>query len=55
MGIALAESKRMNCACRGWPWHTSCTWRLRPKDIRDGTHALELAFAAMSGIDWKKR
>ena len=43
-------------ACRAWPWPTSLYLALQAQGHgRDGTHALELALASMSGIDWKNR
>ena len=42
--------------CPAWPWPTSSTCRVAAQGHgRDGTHALELALASMSGIDWVRR
>jgi 3-hydroxyisobutyrate dehydrogenase len=56
MGIALAESKRMKLSMPGLALAQQLYLALAAQGHeRDGTHALELALAAMSGIDWKKR
>jgi 3-hydroxyisobutyrate dehydrogenase len=56
MGIALAESKRMGLAMPGLALGEQLYRAVAAQGhARDGTHALELALAAMSGIDWKKR
>ena len=56
MGIALAESKRMNLAMPGLALAHQLYVALAAQGHgRDGTHALELALASLSGIDWKKR
>jgi 3-hydroxyisobutyrate dehydrogenase len=56
MGIALAESKRMNLCMPGLALGHQLYIALAAQGhSRDGTHALELALASMSGIDWKKR
>jgi len=56
MGIALAESKRMNLSMPGLALAHQLYISLSACGHgRDGTHALELALAKMSGIDWKKR
>ncbi len=56
MGIALAESKRMNLSMPGLALAHQLYMSLKAQGHgRDGTHALELALASMSGIDWKKR
>jgi 3-hydroxyisobutyrate dehydrogenase len=56
MGIALAESKRMNLCMPGLALaHQLYVALAAQGHSRDGTHALELALASMSGIDWKKR
>ncbi|HEY4312741.1 MAG TPA: NAD(P)-dependent oxidoreductase [Pirellulales bacterium] len=56
MGIALAESKRMNLCMPGLALGHQLYIALAAQGhSRDGTHALELALASMSGIDWKNR
>jgi len=56
MGIALEESKRMGLALPGLALAHQLYLSLAALGhSRDGTHALELALAAMSGIDWKSR
>jgi 3-hydroxyisobutyrate dehydrogenase len=56
MGIALAESKRMGLAMPGLALAHQLYVALSSQGHgRDGTHALELALASMSGIDWTKR
>ena len=56
MGIALAESKRMGLSLPGLALAHQLYVALTAQGHgRDGTHALELALASMSGIDWKKR
>ena len=56
MGIALAESKRMGLFMPGLALaHQLYTALQAQGHGRDGTHALELALAKMSGIDWKGR
>ena len=56
MGIALAESKRMGLCMPGLALAHQLYLSLAANGhARDGTHALELALASMSGIDWKKR
>lgn len=56
MGIALAESKRMGLAMPGLALAHQLYLSLQAQGHgRDGTHALELALAGMSGIDWKGR
>jgi len=56
MGIALAESKRMGLSMPGLALAHQLYLSLQALGHgRDGTHALELALAAMSGIDWKGR
>ena len=53
MGIALAESKRMGLAMPGLALAHQLYLALAAQGhSRDGTHALELALASMSGIDW---
>jgi 3-hydroxyisobutyrate dehydrogenase len=56
MGIALDESKRMRLAMPGLALANQLYIALAAQGHgRDGTHALELALASISGIDWKKR
>ena len=56
MGIALDESKRMGLAMPGLALVHQLYLALAAHGHgRDGTHALELALASMSGIDWKTR
>ncbi|MBI2826189.1 MAG: NAD(P)-dependent oxidoreductase [Planctomycetia bacterium] len=56
MGIALAESKRMNLAMPGLALaHQLYVALAAQGHARDGTHALALALASLSGIDWKNR
>jgi 3-hydroxyisobutyrate dehydrogenase len=56
MGIALDEARRMNIALPGLALANQLYISLKAKGHgRDGTHALLLALAEMSGIDWRKR
>jgi 3-hydroxyisobutyrate dehydrogenase len=56
MGIALAESKRMNLCMPGLALaHQLYVALAAQGHARDGTHALELALASMAGFDWKNR
>jgi 3-hydroxyisobutyrate dehydrogenase len=56
MGIALAESKRMGLSMPGLALANQLYLSLQALGHgRDGTHALHLALASMSGIDWKNR
>jgi len=56
MGIALAEASRMGISLPGLALAHQLYVALKAQGHgRDGTHALELALARMSGIDWKKR
>ena len=56
MGIALAESKRMGLSMPGLALAHQLYLALQAQGHgRDGTHALELALAKLSGIDWKAR
>ena len=56
MGIALAESKRMGISMPGLALSHQLYIALKAQGHgRDGTHALQLALASMSGIDWKNR
>ena len=56
MGIALSEAKRMNLALPG----LALAFQLYTAVIaqgggRKGTHALHLALAGLSGVDWERR
>jgi 3-hydroxyisobutyrate dehydrogenase len=54
MGIALEESKRMGLAMPGLALAHQLYLALAAQGHgRDGTHALELALAKLSGIEWK--
>ncbi|HID76013.1 MAG TPA: NAD(P)-dependent oxidoreductase [Planctomycetaceae bacterium] len=56
MGIALEESKRMGLAMPGLALAHQLYLALKANGHgRDGTHALQLALASLSGIDWKNR
>ena len=56
MGIALAEAKRMNLSLPGLALaHQLYIGLAAQGHQRDGTHALMLALASLSGIDWKNR
>lgn len=56
MGIALAESKRMNLALPGLALAEQLYRAVAAQGhARDGTHALMLALADLSGIDWRAR
>lgn len=56
MGIALAEAQRMGLALPGLALAQQLYWALAAQGHgRDGTQALELALASLSGIDWKNR
>jgi 3-hydroxyisobutyrate dehydrogenase len=56
MGIALDEAKRMNLALPGLALAHQLYISLKAQGHgRDGTHALLLALAKASGIDWRKR
>ena len=56
MGIALAEAERMGIALPGLALANQLYIALRSQGHgRDGTHALILALASLSGIDWKNR
>jgi 3-hydroxyisobutyrate dehydrogenase len=56
MGIALAEAKRMNIALPGLALaHQMYVALAAQGHARDGTHALQLALASLSGIDWLSR
>lgn len=56
MGIALDEAKRMNLSLPGLALAHQLYLALKAQGHgRDGTHALQLALASMSGVDWKNR
>lgn len=56
MGIALDEANRMGLALPGLALAKQLYTALKSQGHgRDGTHALMLALASMSGLDWKKR
>ena len=56
MGIALDESKRMGLSMPGLALAHQLYLALKAQGhARDGTHALHLALAAMSDVDWKNR
>jgi len=56
MGIALDEAKRMGLALPGLALAHQLYLALKAQGHgRDGTHALQLALASLSDIDWKNR
>lgn len=56
MGIALAESRRMGLSMPGLALAEQLYQSVKAQGWgRNGTHALMLALAEMSGIDWRKR
>ncbi len=56
MGIALAESRRMGLSMPGLALAEQLYQSVKAKGWgRNGTHALMLALAEMSGVDWTKR
>ena len=56
MGIALAEAKRMNLSLPGLALaHQLYVGLAAQGHQRDGTHALMLALASLSGMDWMNR
>jgi 3-hydroxyisobutyrate dehydrogenase len=56
MGIALAESKRMNLCMPGLALANQLYVALAAQGhARDGTQALLLALGSLSGINWKNR
>ncbi len=56
MGIALAESRRMNLSLPGLALAHQLYVAVKAQGYgRNGTHALELALAQLSGINWKER
>jgi 3-hydroxyisobutyrate dehydrogenase len=56
MGLALSESKRMGLSMPGLALAHQLYVALQSQGHgRDGTHALMLALASLSGIDWRNR
>jgi 3-hydroxyisobutyrate dehydrogenase len=56
MGIALAEAKRLGLSLPGLALGEQLYLSVKAKGWgRNGTHALMLALAEMSGIDWRNR
>jgi 3-hydroxyisobutyrate dehydrogenase len=56
MGIALAEAKRMGLSLPGLALSEQLYLSVQAKGWgRNGTHALMLALAEMSGVEWKSR
>jgi len=56
MGIALDEAQRMGLALPGLALAKQLYLAVQAQGHgRDGTHALQLALASMSGVDWKNR
>ena len=56
MGIALDESKRMGLSLPGLALAHQLYLSVQAQGhARCGTHALQLALASLSGIDWKNR
>jgi 3-hydroxyisobutyrate dehydrogenase len=56
MGIALAEAKQMGLSLPGLALSHQLYLAVQAQDHgRDGTHALQLALAQMSNVDWKSR
>ncbi len=56
MGIALAESRKMGLSMPGLALAEQLYQSVKAKGWgQNGTHALMLALADMSGIDWRKR
>jgi 3-hydroxyisobutyrate dehydrogenase len=56
MGIALDEANRMGLCLPGLALAKQLYIALAAQGHgRDGTHALELALAGLSGIDWRRR
>ena len=56
MGIALDEGKKMGLSLPGLALAHQLYLALQAQGHgRDGTHALELALASLSGVDWKSR
>lgn len=56
MGIALSEAKRMNLSLPGLALAHQLYMALAAQGhAKDGTHALQLALASMSNVDWRGR
>ena len=56
MGIALDEGKKMGLSLPGLALAHQLYLALQAQGHgRDGTHALELALASLSGVDWRSR
>ena len=56
MGIALAESRKMGLSMPGLALAEQLYQSVKGKGWgRNGTHALMLALAEMSGVDWNNR
>jgi 3-hydroxyisobutyrate dehydrogenase len=56
MGLALSESKRMGLSMPGLALAHQLYVALQAQGHgRDGTHALLLALASLSGVDWRNR
>ncbi len=56
MGIALEESRRMGLSTPGLALAQQLYLAVKAQGFgRNGTHALMLALAQMSGVDWRKR
>jgi 3-hydroxyisobutyrate dehydrogenase len=56
MGIALAEARRMGLALPGLALAHQLYVAVKAQGYgRNGTHALELALAQLSGVNWKER
>ena len=56
MGIALAESRRMGLSMPGLALGQQLYLAVQAQGHgRDGTHALQLALASLSNVDWKNR
>ena len=56
MGIALAEARRMNLSLPGLALAEQLYRAVAAQGYaRKGTHALMLALASLSNVDWKAR
>ena len=56
MGIALDEARRMGLSLPGLALAMQLYQAVKAQGFgRNGTHALMLALANLSGIDWRKR
>ena len=56
MGIALEESRKLGLSMPGLALGHQLYLAVQAQGYgREGTHALELALAQISGIDWKNR